>query len=207
MKKIKFKTLILAILIFCVVVVSIVILLTKDETKYSEDSIDNTAINTEKVKELPTLSTISPNLDITIQCLPTLLCDYKTGDASFYFTIPETSDTVVKAEVYVGKDSLPNHFSNTMEYLFSNNRYTREHGFIKIAETGLLEPGKTIEKIHLEQTPTKLTEVWIRYVAYEKDSKISKGSFIQPTTIFVVDNKGSILNQNGKWQKNSIDLE
>lgn len=199
MNKSKIVNIVIVILIIVVVALAIFVAFRKGFVKQEKPDFDPNAVATSDVKDLPDLAEMEQSSDFVVRALQAPLCDYNTGKALLYFTLPENDKVYAKCEIYVSETALSKDVTVNTKRFESSTKNTIYTDYVLIGESGLIRPGETLESIPLDYIPQKTTDVVVRYVSYVKDTYLSRGNFNQISKIFVVDNNGRYLDEEGVW--------
>lgn len=186
------KNIILVSLTIIVIIATIVIA----RYKNIELTFDASATETASIT-LPEVETMQFNSDFTVQAMPAVIYDQSTGEAMLYFTSPVTNNCNIKCEVYASYEVV----SNNPVASIVNKLGKQDTDFVLIGQSDLITPGQTLEYIKLDRVPDRQTQIRVKYLAYQPNSLLSNGSFVQNTVLFIVDGNGNIIDSSGNVQK------
>lgn len=188
----KQKNIILVSLTIVVIIAAVAI------TKYKNVKVafDTNAIQTASIT-LPDVETMQFSSDFIVQAMPAIVYNQSTEEAMLYFTSPISNSCNIKCEVYASYEVV----SNNPVAGIVNVLGKHDSDFVLIGESGLITPGQTLQYIKLGRVPDRQTQIRIKYLAYQPDSLLSGGSFVQNTTLFIVDDNGNMIDSNGNMQK------
>ena len=186
------KNIILISLTIVVIIATIVIARYKNiKVTFETNAIQTTSIT------LPDIETMQFNSDFIVQAMPAIVYNQSTEEAMLYFTSPITNNCNIKCEVYVTHDVVPNNPVASIVNVFGKH----DSEFVLIGESDLITPGQTLQYIKLDRVPNQQTQVRIKYLAYQPNSLLSSGSFVQNTTLFIEHDDGNMVDSNGDIQK------
>lgn len=201
-RKLKKRRLIGRIFMAVIIVLIAVVLVVKYITYFRPENvkIDATA---------KPLSTVDPdtgglqvmpfNTDLTVAFQPMLICDSRDKSVQVDFISPDSTKVLVRAEIFTSKENLGN---RKLRLFWHDKLYPDDESLVRIGATGWLRPGEIIEKITLDELPTKMSDVTVRFTAVNPANyNISSGVFEMNTVMHIVDYKGNMLNENGEWIK------
>lgn len=194
MTKIK-KNIILVSLTIVVIIATIIIARYKN-VKVTKVTFDTNAVQTASIT-LPDVETMEFSSDFIVQAMPAIVYDQSTEDAILYFTSPITNNCNIKCEVYASYDVVPNNPVASIVNMLGRH----DSDFVLIGESNLITPGQTLQSIKLDRVPDRQTQIRIKYLAYQPNSLLSNGSFVQNTALFIVDGHGNMIDSNGDIQK------
>ena len=81
-------------------------------------------------------------------------------------------------------------------------RYRAIHAAEYYGATGWVRPGEMIEDMKLDELPTRLSDVTVRFTAVNPANyNISSGVFDMKTVMHIVDYEGNMMDENGNWVK------
>lgn len=188
----KQKNIILVSLTIVVIIVTVIIA----RYKNIKVAFDKNATQTASIT-LPEVETMQFNSDFTVQAMAAVVYNQSTEEAMLYFTSPITNNCNVKCEVYSSYDVV----SNNPVASIVNVLGKHDSDFVLIGESDLITPGQTLQYIKLDRVPDRQTQIRIKYIAYQPNSLVSSGSFVQNTTLFIVDGDGNMVDSNGDMRK------
>ncbi len=186
------KNIILISLTIVVIIATIVIA----RYKNIKVTFDTNAIQTTSIT-LPNVETMQFNSDFIVQAMPAIVYNQSTEEAMLYFTSPITNNCNIKCEVYANYEVV----SNNPVASIVNVLGKHDSDFVLIGESDMITPGQTLQYIKLDRVPKQQTPIRIKYVAYQPNRLLSSGSFVQNTTLFIVDGDGNMVDSNGNIQK------
>jgi len=186
------KNIILISLTIVVIIATIVVA----RYKNIKVAFDTNAIQTASIT-LPNVETMQFNSNFIVQAMPAIVYNQSTEEAMLYFTSPITNNCNIKCEVYANYEVV----SNNPVASIVNVLGKHDSDFVLIGESDMITPGQTLQYIKLDRVPKQQIPIRIKYVAYQPNSLLSSGSFVQNTTLFIVDGDGNMVDSNGNIQK------
>lgn len=139
------------------------------------------------------------NTDLTVAFQPILICDSRDKSVQIDFISPDSTKVLVRAEIFTSKENLGN---KKLKMFWHDKVYPDDESLVRIGATGWLRPGEMIEKLTLDELPTRMGDVTVRFTAVNPANySISGGVFDMNTVLHIVDYKGNMLNENGEWVK------
>ena len=120
-------------------------------------------------------------------------------EATVNFTSAASNRVLVRAEIFTDVSNLA---KKSNKKFWTKLLYPKKYKLVRIGDTGWIESGKIVEKIKLDELPSKTCSITIRYTAVNPaNKKINTGMFSMNTKLVIVDYKGNMLDENGIWQK------
>lgn len=139
------------------------------------------------------------NEDLTAACQPLLIADSRDNMVQLDFICPEQCRMLVRAEIFTKKENLGN---KKCKLWWTEKFSSDEESLVRIGATGWVRPGEMIGKLKLDEIPTKMSDVTVRFSAVNPaNEKISGGEFSMNTVMHIVDYQGNMLDENGNWVK------
>lgn len=151
--------------------------------------------------DMNSLQVMPFNDDLTVAFQPILIADSRDKSVQINFVSPESTKVLVRTEIYTSMDKLGN---KKLKQFWHDKVYPNDESLVRIGATGWLRPGEMIEKLTLDELPTKMGDVTVRFTAVNPaNHNISSGVFDMNTVLHIVDYNGNMLDENGKWVKAS----
>ena len=101
------------------------------------------------------------------------------------------------AEIFTNKENLGN---RKCRLWWSEKIHPDDESLVSIGATGWIRPGEMVSKLKMDELPCKMSDVTVRFTAVNPaNENISAGIFTMNTVLHVVDFKGKMLDENGKW--------
>jgi hypothetical protein len=180
----------------------VVMLIIKYVTYFRPENV-KFASDTKSVSEVDpdaaSLQVMPFNDDLTVAFQPILICDSRDRTVQVDFVSHETTKVLVRAEIYTDKKNLGN---KKLKLFWHDLFYPSDKSLVRIGATGWVRPGEMIEKLTLDELPSKMSDVTVRFTAVNPaNQNISCGVFDMNTIMHIVDYNGNMLNENGEWVK------
>ena len=195
LKKNKNIMILLLVLIAIVTTFKIFQYFTKERISY-----DKRTINISKSKiETENLYLMQFNSELIMASEEVMFVNYNNKEVIVNFTSSPSNTVLVRAEIFTDISNLK---QKPIKKLWTKLLYSKDNSLVRIGATGWIESGKVIEKIKLDELPTKSCKITIRFIAVNPaNTKINAGMFSMNTDLIIVDYKGNMLDENGVWKK------
>ena len=110
---------ILVLLIILVFLATIFVAFKKEIIQTEIPDFDTNAVITSELKNMPELASMEHSKGYIVSAMPAITVNHETGDATLFFTLPETDNVYAKCEIYVSNDILPNPVKTGIGSFFS----------------------------------------------------------------------------------------
>ena len=138
------------------------------------------------------------NSELIMSSEEVIFVDYSNNEADVNFTSAPSNKVLVRAEIFTDVSNLGKKISKK---LWTSLLYPKDKRLVRIGDTGWIESGKIIEKLKLDELPSKSCPITIRFTAVNPaNTKVNAGMFSMNTNLVIVDYKGNMLDENGVWQ-------
>lgn len=199
-KKLKRSRLFGRIFLIVMAVLCVVMLVIKYVTYFKPEKVNydsRTQVFSEDSVDTSSLQIMPYNDELTVACQPMLLADSRDHSLQLDFISAPTTKVLVRAEVFTDRKNLGN---RKCRLFWHDVVYPDDESLVRIAATGWVRPGEMVEKIKLDELPTRMGDVTVRFTAVNPaNTKISSGVFTMNTVLYIVDYQGNMLNENGEW--------
>ncbi len=186
---------VMIILIALMLIIKYVTYFRPEKVKFAADTKSISEVN----PDASSLQVMPFNSDLTVAFQPILICDSRDRTVQVDFVSPESTKVLVRAEIYTDKKNLGN---KKMKLFWHDLFYPSDESLVRIGATGWVRPGEMIEKLTLDEIPSKMSDVTVRFTAVNPaNQNISSGVFDMNSIMHVVDYNGNMLNENGEWVK------
>ena len=162
-------------------------------------SYDKRAINiSESNVDIESLYLMKFNSELIVTSEEVIFVDFNNSKASVNFTSASSNKVLVRAEIFTNVSNLK---QKPTKKFWTKLLYPEDERLVRIGDTGWIESGKVIEKIKLDELPSKSCPITIRFTAVNPaNTNINAGMFSMNTDLVIVDYEGNMLDKNGAWK-------
>lgn len=184
---------VLVLLIIIMVIIKYIIYICPEKVKFDKNvqSVSTVNPDTSQMQVMPF------NEDLVVACQPIIIADSRDKTAIVDFISPDSCKVLVRAEIFTAKNNVK---KKSFRMFWTNFLHPKDDSMVRIGATGWIRPGEMISKLKLDELPIRMSDVTVRFSAVNPaNTKISAGIFKMETVMHVVDYKGKMLDENGKW--------
>ena len=158
---------------------------------------DTHTVSASEDTDVKSLQVMYFNEDLTVAFEPILIVDNRDKSANINFISSPSCRVLVRAEIFTKRNNLGN---KPLKLFFTDCLYPDTESPLRIGSTGWIRPGEMITKMELDELPTKMCDVTVRFTAVNPaNQKINCGVFTMNTVLHIVDYNGKMLDENGNW--------
>lgn len=149
--------------------------------------------------DVNSLQVMPYNEDLTVACQPILIANSKDNTVKLDLISPQNCKVLVRAEIFADKKDLGN---KKLKLFWHGKVHPDDESLVRIGATGWVRPGEMIDDMKLDELPTRLSDVTVRFTAVNPANyNISSGVFDMKTVMHIVDYEGNMMDENGNWVK------
>ena len=139
------------------------------------------------------------NSELIVTSEEVIFVNSKNSEASVNFASAPSNKVLVRAEIFTNVSNLK---QKPTKKFWTKLLYPEDKRLVRIGDTGWIESGKIIEKIKLDELPSKSCPITIRFTAVNPaNTNMNAGMFSMNTDLIIVDYKGNMLDENGVWKE------
>lgn len=138
------------------------------------------------------------NSELIVTSEEVIFVNSKNSEASVNFASAPSNKVLVRAEIFTNVSNLK---QKPTKKFWTKLLYPEDKRLVRIGDTGWIESGKIIEKIKLDELPSKSCPITIRFTAVNPaNTNINAGMFSMNTDLVIVDYEGNMLDEDGVWK-------
>lgn len=193
-KKNKIIMIVLLISIVIIAIFKVVYYFFDEKVNYDKRTINISESNV----DTGNLYLMKFNSELIVSSEEVIFVNSNNSEASVNFTSAPSNKVLVRAEIFTDVSNLK---QKPTKKFWTKLISPEDKRLVRIGDTGWIESGKIIEKLKLDELPSRSCPITIRFTAVNPaNTSINAGMFSMNTNLVIVDYEGNMLDEKGVWQ-------